>query len=731
MSKYLLGVNGTTAVLTKDGVKQASNTLKLGSTDTFTFNNIGFDISDISSLKATATTTTLKLNWVSTETSKTSGTTDYVFTNPINQLSSSNITFTDGSKLIIGDNSFSGTTDDSANGSTLIGTTMNDYIYGRGGNDSVNGGDGNDKLEGGAGDDTLLGGEGDDKLYGGDSLTNGTTPVDSGNDTVSYLTAGAGVTVNLAAGTASGGAGADTLSGIENIIGSGNNDILTGSSVANKIDGGAGADLMTGGDGDDTYQLGQGDVIVEVTGEGTDLINATIDYILPAFVENLVLLGAVKGGTGNDLANEITGNSSANVIDGGANTSGVDTMTGGKGNDVYIVNQVGDVVTETGAAASTEGTDSVIATVTGYTLANNVEYLRLANAVADGTGNALVNSITGNSAANIIDGGLLADIMIGRGGNDTYIVDSTGDKVTELAHGGNDEIKSSVSYTAPVNVEKLTLTAAGTATGNDLANTITGTAGADTLKYGATINRAVDMLVGSDGDDTYYVDTSTFSANNGANQFVITDATSDVVTEAAGEGTDTINSAVSFKLPANVENLTLTGGSSLVAQGNSAANHILGNTGSNIINGGGGADFLSGHTAMNADGTATATPTALSSIDSFVFGYDIGDTVEGAAATLTTNLAAADGDTVVDFDSTDLLDFRALFGDTGYTFVGGLTDLSLTAGDGNQVTSDVASGVATVKGFVDDGTIVSGSPDFTITVNLVGGIELAATDFIY
>ena len=72
------------------------------------------------------------------------------------------------------------------------------------------------------------------------------------------------------------------------------------------------------------------------------------------------------------------------MLDGGA---GADTMSGGAGNDTYVVDDAGDVVTE----AAGEGTDTVRARVS-YTLGANVENLTLTGTGAiNGTGNALDN----------------------------------------------------------------------------------------------------------------------------------------------------------------------------------------------------------------------------------------------------------------------------------------------------------------------------------------------------
>ena len=151
------------------------------------------------------------------------------------------------------------------------------------------------------------------------------------------------------------------------------------------------------------------------------------------------------------------------------------------------------------------------------------------------------------------------DSLIGGAGDDTYIVDSTTDVITEAAAAGTDTVSSSVTYTIAslANLENITLTgtAAINATGNAANNVLTGNSGNNILDGGA----GIDSLIGGAGDDTYIVDSTT-----------------DVITEAAASGTDTVSSSVSFSIAslANLENITLTGTAATNASGN-AANNVL------------------------------------------------------------------------------------------------------------------------------------------------------------
>ncbi|WP_322846295.1 retention module-containing protein [Pseudomonas sp. B33.4] len=172
-------------------------------------------------------------------------------------------------------------------GHTLTGTSGDDVLVAGSGDNIINAGDGNDVLTAGSGNNELHGGAGNDLLYSGpgnDLLDGG-----AGIDTASYAHATAGVTVNLGLLGAQNtiGAGTDTLTGIENLVGSNFNDTLTGDNNNNVINGGLGNDILNGGGGDDLLIGGMGNNTM-TGGSGAD----TFQWL--------------KGNSGHDLITDFT-----------------------------------------------------------------------------------------------------------------------------------------------------------------------------------------------------------------------------------------------------------------------------------------------------------------------------------------------------------------------------------------------------------------------------------------
>jgi ELWxxDGT repeat protein len=153
------------------------------------------------------------------------------------------------------------------------------------------------------------------------------------------------------------------------------------------------------------------------TAEGTkpfftnyiDLSNDVYNPSVAMLITNLVL----NGTAGNDILKGEVGNDRINGL------AGADTMKGGFGNDIYFVNNTGDVVIET-SFLNTE-IDKVYSSVS-FTLKANVENLTLTRTVLiNGTGNNIANTLTGNSAVNVLTGYAGSDILNGGAANDILI----------------------------------------------------------------------------------------------------------------------------------------------------------------------------------------------------------------------------------------------------------------------------------------------------------------------
>jgi trimeric autotransporter adhesin len=398
---------------------------------------------------------------------------DVVIENPFEGLDlvQASVTYSLGASvnnlILTGTSDINGTGNEIDN--AILGNIGNNVLSGGAGNDSLTGGAGNDILYAGSGNNTLNGGAGNDVLFssltGIDSLTGGSGDdvyeihniADSiaenpggGSDTVwtdasynlsanietMYLVGSINGTGNASDNTIvgygagdniiNGGGGNDNLNGgvgNDTLNGDDGNDLLYSGSGNNTLSGGAGNDVLfssltgidslTGGIGDDVYEIhNTSDTIVENLGDGIDTVWTDASFNLSDNVENLYLVGSIAG-TGNDSNNTIVGYGVGNnFINGGI---GADTMIGGGGDDTYIVDNIDDTVTEN----ASEGTDTVLSSVT-FSLGANIENLDLTDTGnINGTGNNLGNEIIGNTGNNALSGGNGNDSIYGGVGNDT------------------------------------------------------------------------------------------------------------------------------------------------------------------------------------------------------------------------------------------------------------------------------------------------------------------------
>ena len=563
-------------------------------------------------------------------------------------------------------------------GNLLVGNGGNDVIKGGDGNDTLNGGTGNDTLTGDAGVDVFLCGDGDDIVYADifDDLFSSYGGI--GYD-ILYVTGTLGYVFDYLAygfeefheGLPSGPppiegtSAAETLNGTssaDTIYGYGGDDTLNGNDGDDVLIGGDGNDRLNGGNGIDTasYRTATVGVVVNLgntraqstVGAGSDTLSG---------IENL---------EGSNLNDTLTGSSAANILIGldGNDTlnggAGADTLIGGIGNDTYVVDNVGDIVTE----LYDEGLDTVQAAI-AYALGVNVENLTLTGTAAiSGTGNSGDNVITGNGGNNILEGLGGADTLIGGNGADTA---------------------SYASSAAGVTVSLMTGAASGgDATGDTFSSieNVTGSAGDDVIEG----NTGNNILNGGLGIDTV-------SYENAAAAVRVSLASTGGQ-RTGGSGQDTI---LGFEnLTGSAFNDTLTG--------SAGANTLSGLAGNDRLSGGAGNDRLIG-------GLGKDTLTGGLDSDTFVFD-NITDSVVGTNRDLVT-------DFVIGVDKLDLsglgdevtgpADHLSFIGAGAFTGVAGELR-QLASGSQTILEGDVnGDGIADFQ-IAFNGTLVFGSGDFIL-----------------
>ncbi len=560
----------TTGTLSINGVGQGASTAnKVFIT---IWDGGGIDTYDLSGYTTNVTIDLTPGAWSTTSKAQLA---DLDLLNPGTQIARGNIAnalLFEGDTRSLIENAFGGRGND-----TILGNDADNYLKGNLGNDTLTGGLGNDTLDGGLGVDILDGGDGDD-TYVIDRLTDVIIDTD-GVDRVDVAFSGytladdmenGGVATKLGQ-RLTGNAGDNMLYGNighDVLIGGDGNDQIMAGAGNDTLDGGVGDDTMYGGTGDDRYVIDSaGDVVVENVGEGRDTVLVGIDgYVLTDNVENGSLAFDTGGSlTGNGLDNVLTGGTGDDALSGDAGKDvlvgglgndtldgglGNDTMRGGLGDDTYKVDSLGDVVSE----LLGQGYDTVDVSISGYTLALNIERGRIAiDTGATLSGNALANELLGGLGDDTLNGGAGADTLLGDDGNDTlnggigadrmeggngddtYLVDSLLDTIVEYGGEGMDRVIVSISnYTLAEEVEDgaIGTTRGMRLNGNALDNVLTGNAGADQLYGGDGMDLLIgglgnDLLVGGIGDDT-------LSGGAGADRFQF----------ALGDGMDTITDFV-------------------------------------------------------------------------------------------------------------------------------------------------------------------------------------------
>ena len=497
----------------------------------------------------------------------------------------------------------------------IRGTDGDDILTGLGGNDTIDGKDGNDRISGGDGNDYLLGGAGRDVLMGG-----------NGDDVLL------------------GGSGASDL-----LIGGAGNDTLTAGDGDDFLDGGTGNDVLDAGAGRNRiiFQQGDGQDIVRGVATAGGFFSTNIELVASYAVGSLgsapvgiTSTAVVLTRAGDDLIINRNGGDDRITVENYFKSSGaglypvhniVFSDTAWNNADInsrVVAGQPGTPPSPGTTQIGTDGNDVLTGTAAADILLGRAgdDYLK------GGAGNDFLNGETGK------------DLLEGGTGDDTLVVDNVLDAITERPGEGTDTVQSYISYALGGNVENLTLIGniAISATGNELDNYLVGNA-LNNVMLGRSGN---DVLYGDAGDDFLNGELGQDQMFGGVgNDTVIVDDAGDYVWEAVNEGTDTVQSYISYTLQDNFENLILIGGTGVVANGNTLANVIQGNDADNRIDGMGGLDSLMGNGGNDRLTIHTGQERVAggSGVDTLQFGADLSFlNLAGLSGTSLTGIEAID-----------------------------------------------------------------------------------------
>jgi Ca2+-binding RTX toxin-like protein/type III secretion system FlhB-like substrate exporter len=347
-------------------------------------------------------------------------------------------------------------------------------ITGSANDDVLTGNAGANVLTGGAGNDTLTGGAGADTLAGG-----------SGTDTANYWASASAVTVNLLTNVNTGGdAASDSLSGIENVIGSDYADTLTGDASDNVLAGEAGADVIDGGAGSDTVDYssmagGVGIITIDLstgTATGGDAEGDTFSNI-----ENITASANMDNLIGDAGDNILRGLGDHDDLDGGS--GGFDILMGGAGDD----NMYG------GGILTVDYSDATSAVTVDISINGSQDTIGAGTdsmwGISHLTGSAYADTLTGTENDNVIRGGGGADMIDGGDRIDTASYSISASAVT---------VNLATNVNTGGDAQGDSLTAMENLTGSDYNDTLTGSTGINVLSGGA----GNDALAGGDGNDT-------------------------------------------------------------------------------------------------------------------------------------------------------------------------------------------------------------------------------------
>jgi Ca2+-binding RTX toxin-like protein len=461
-------------------------------------------------------------------------------------------------------------------GGMLIAGANADTLTGGAGRDTLKASGSNDVLVGGAGSEAYILNNVTDSIQFG----SGAASLNSVQAAFSYALTSAANALTITGGYATGTGNAandwlaaqgtyDTL-----IAGSGNDTLVDSTSTPT---------ALVGGSGNDTFIVNNAsDVIQDTASAATNTIIASVNVVLPTNINNLTLTGAYLTGTANAGNDSLTAN------------GGNDTLIAGVGNDTLVAASG----TDTFELNSGFGHDQIIGAQNGALIqfGSGILQSSLTFSALPGTNGAAPSLvITGAGGAVTVQGGLVPGAIGGvsftGGGTATVaqLVAPSG-RTTVTGSNGNLILSPGNSDSVTAGVGQDTIIAWGN------TDTLVAGSGGTVIDAGGT----GDQVRGSSGSDTLNaIGANTTLIGGSGNETFLVNTASTVIQVSAGVGHDTVFSAVSYTVPTNVSQLTLTGTSNLVATGNAGNDTITANAGNDTIIAGSGVDTLVGGTGID------------------------------------------------------------------------------------------------------------------------------------
>ncbi|MBV5277646.1 MAG: hypothetical protein J0647_01100, partial [Campylobacteraceae bacterium] len=554
-----------------------------------------------------------------------------------------------------------------------------DTIYGGADNDTIFGKEGNDSIYGDDGDDTLYGGLGDDVIDGGNDGTL--------SDVVSYQGATSSVTISLKTGVATSASdGTDTISNVENVVGSGYDDTITGKdSQVNTLMGMAGNDTFNYDSGNDTLYGGSntadsGIDTIDYTDSAANAINANLATGIIAIGSETDTVSGIENILGTNLASgdTIKGDANNNIING---QNGNDTLYGGDGNDTLIGGNDTDTVDLSSNATAIFG---AIVNLASGTLVDEFGKNDVLSSIENFTGSKNNDTIFGSSGTNVLDGYTGIDIVdyTGTANNLSVTLDGSNPAIVTVASGLNDTIKNIENFRGGSGDDTITGKSGE-------ANTLYGGAGNDTLTGNLGGNGAHDLLDGESGTNSinYSAQTIALTADLTQSKIIQTsdatnyDSLANIQNIYTGSGNDTLIGDGSINI--------MDGGSGNDSfKGGAGADTLYGQAGNDTFFGGSGNDTFYGGNASGANGIDTADYTdAIFKIDADLT-RGSGQVIGNAATEGTDTLYNVENITGSTFDDTIIgnANVNILHGGTGADTLKGGSGVDTLYGDaGNDI----------------------------------------------